>query len=176
MKFTIPNTIHRFGEKVTVVMVIVGLAIASIPTQPAHAKIDTFAKNILASAMPITFAKTSNSFPVAGDRDPTRTISVVATAYNSLQGQTDDTPCIPAMHTFNLCDFYAEHGYGNTIAANFLPLGTQVQFPDLYGDKVFVVRDRMNKRYGHGRVDIWVPEYNEAVSFGVTRLKMNIYN
>ncbi len=115
-------------------------------------------------------------FPVIEDRAPLRTITVTATAYNSLAGQTDSTPCIPAMPKFDLCKFYEENGFGNSIAANFLPLGTQVKFPDLYGDKVFVVRDRMNPRYGYGRVDIWTHEKADAKVFGVKRgLKMEIY-
>jgi len=176
MKNKISAPIHRISEKVAVVVVLLGLAIASVPVQPVQASFEQFAMSILSNAMPITFAKNKSSFPVAGDREPTKTITVVSTAFNSLEGQTDDSPCIPAMSSFNLCDFYEEHGYGNSVAANFLPLGTQVQFPDLYGDKIFVVRDRMNKRYGQGRVDIWLPTYAEAKTFGVKRLKMNIYN
>jgi 3D (Asp-Asp-Asp) domain-containing protein len=54
-------------------------------------------------------------------------------------------------------------------------LGTQVRFPELYGDKVFVVRDRMNARYGYGRIDIWLPELSEAKIFGAQWLVMEVF-
>ena len=86
---------------------------------------------------------------------------IVITAYNSEAGQTDDSPCITA-NNFNVC----EHGAEDTIATNFLPFGAKVKIPDLFGDRVFIVRDRMNRRY-HNRVDIWMVEKPDALNFGV---------
>ena len=83
------------------------------------------------------------------------------TAYNSEVGQCDDSPCITA-NGFNVC----EHGIEDTIAANFLPFGAKVRIPELYGDKVFIVRDRMNKRYPN-RIDIWMINKADARQFGV---------
>lgn len=114
------------------------------------------------------------SYPVAQDREPLQTVWVIATAYSSEAAQTDDTPCIPA-DGYDLCAHYEKYGEGNTIAANFLPLGAQIKIPELYGDKIFVVHDRMNKRYGEGRIDIWMPSREEAKTFGVKRLKMEYY-
>ncbi|HPY08680.1 MAG: hypothetical protein ACOX0H_03800 [Patescibacteria group bacterium] len=90
-----------------------------------------------------------------------RTSTHVMTAYNSDPRQTDDTPCITA-NGFNVC----EHGVEDTIAANFLKFGTKVMIPELFGDRVFIVRDRMNKRYPD-RVDIWMINYDDAKKFGV---------
>jgi 3D (Asp-Asp-Asp) domain-containing protein len=118
----------------------------------------------------------SNVFPEVEDRKPTRTILAVMTAYSSDVAQTDATPCIPADWKYDLCENYEKYGEQNTIAANFLPMGTKVRFPDLYGDKVFVVRDRMNARYGAGRGDIWMPTRAEAVQFGVRKVTMEIYS
>lgn len=112
-----------------------------------------------------------DSFPMAEDREPVRTLWVVATAYSSDVYQTDDTPCIPA-NGYDLCKHYEKFGYGNTIAANFLPLETQVKLPELFGDQVFIVRDRMNERYGPGRIDVWMPTREEAKQFGVKYLQM----
>lgn len=117
----------------------------------------------------------ASSFPDVADMEPRRTIIAVMTAYSSDVAQTDSTPCIPADWTYDLCKNYEEFGAQDTIAANFLPLGTQVKFPDLYGDKIFTVRDRMNARYGFGRGDIWMPTRAEAKQFGVKRVKMEIY-
>lgn len=81
---------------------------------------------------------------------------VIVTAYSSTPEQTDDTPFITAAGTS------VREGI---IAANFLPFGTKVKLPDLYGDKVFVVEDRMHYRKVN-QVDIWFPTYNEAKNFG----------
>lgn len=92
----------------------------------------------------------------------------VMTAYNSEPGQTDNSPCITA-NGFNVC----EHGEEDTIAANFLKFGTKVRIPELYGDRVFVVRDRMNKRYT-SRVDIWMVNHSDAIKFGVKTAKIEV--
>lgn len=127
-------------------------------------------------AFGIDEAKADDSavFPDSAERQPRKVITVVATAYNSEPGQTDSTPCITA-NGHDLCDTYATYGADNTIAANFLPIGASVRFPSLYGDKIFVVRDRMNARYGYGRVDLWLPEKADAKQFGVKKLAMEIF-
>jgi len=90
------------------------------------------------------------------------------TAYNSDPAQTDDTPCITA-NGFDVC----EHNQEDTIAANFLKFGTKVRIPELYGDRIFVVRDRMNKRYTN-RVDIWMKDKADARAFGVKVAKIEV--
>ena len=134
------------------------------------------------SAISNIFAKDSqedavlvNSFPDMDEAEPRRVVLAVMTAYSSEAAQTDNTPCIPADSSYNLCEHYEQDGEQNTIATNFLPMGTKVRFPDLYGDKIFIVRDRMNARYGNGRGDIWMPTKAEAKIFGVKRVKMEIY-
>lgn len=92
----------------------------------------------------------------------------VITAYNSDPAQTDSTPCITA-NGFNVC----EHGIEDTVAANFLPFGTKIRMPELYGDRVFVVRDRMNSRYT-SRIDIWMLEKADARNFGVQRVVIEV--
>lgn len=92
----------------------------------------------------------------------------VMTAYNSEPGQTDNSPCITA-NGFNVC----EHGEEDTIAANFLKFGTKVRIPELFGDRIFVVRDRMNKRHAD-RVDIWMKNRNDALKFGIKTAKIEV--
>lgn len=87
--------------------------------------------------------------------------TVLMTAYNSEVSQTDGSPCITATG-FNVC----KHGIEDTIAANFLKFGTKVKIPALYGDRIFIVRDRMNKRYTN-KVDIWMKNKSDALKFGV---------
>ncbi len=160
------------SERIITITAIVCLVVAVMTPQTASAgpveALNSFVGVIVGSFEPATF-------PVAGDRLPTKTIKVVSTAYSSDVWQTDSTPCIPASG-YDLCAHYEKYGEGDTIAANFLPLGTKVRFPELYGDKIFIVRDRMNARYGYGRIDIWMPEYEEAKNFGVKRnLVMEVF-
>lgn len=144
----------------------------------------TSASTMSATTAPLVQVKTAYqikhaydgvNFPESDTRDARYTMTVVATAYSSEAAQTDDTPCIPAMWKFDLCKYYDTYGVADSIAANDLPLGTKVRFPDLYGDKVFTVRDRMNRRYtGKSRIDFWMPEKSEAIQFGVQTLKMEV--
>jgi 3D (Asp-Asp-Asp) domain-containing protein len=97
-----------------------------------------------------------------------RTSTHTITAYNSEAAQTDDTPCITA-NGFDVC----AHNEEDTIAANFLKFGTKVQIPELFGDRIFIVRDRMNKRYSD-RVDVWMKEKSDARQFGVKVAKIQV--
>jgi len=97
-----------------------------------------------------------------------RTSIHTMTAYNSEAAQTDSTPCITA-NGFDVC----KHGIEDTVAANFLPMGTKIRIPDLFGDRVFTVRDRMNKRYSD-RVDIWMIHKTDALKFGARKAKIEV--
>lgn len=59
------------------------------------------------------------------------------------------------------------------IAANWLPLGTKVRLPQLFGNQVFTVEDRMAERYNN-RADIWFPSKEAALQFGVQRTTIEI--
>ena len=90
------------------------------------------------------------------------------TAYSSETSQCDSSPCITA-NGFNLC----EHGIEDSVAANFLAFGTKIRIPDLFGEKVFIVRDRMNPRH-QNRLDIWMQDKQKAKEFGVKIAKIEI--
>jgi len=83
-----------------------------------------------------------------------------ATAYNSLWWQTDGSPWITASGT--------RCRYG-VVASNFLAFGTKLKI-DGFGDQIFVVEDRMNRRYTN-RIDIWMPSYKQAIRFGKQEIK-----
>ncbi|MDP2708798.1 MAG: hypothetical protein Q8O93_01985 [bacterium] len=110
----------------------------------------------------------NGKLPASKDAEIKWSGQTVITAYNSEIGQTDDSPCITA-NNFNVC----EHGIEDTIAANFLPFGAKVKIPDLFGDRIFVVRDRMNRRYSN-RVDVWMLERPDALNFGVKVAKIEV--
>lgn len=101
-------------------------------------------------------------------KKPIRVATVVATAYSSDVAQTDSTPCITA-DGYNVC----EHGEEDVIAANFLPFGAKVRIPEIYGDKIFTVHDRMNQRYTY-RIDLWKISRNDAITFGKRLVKLEI--
>lgn len=107
------------------------------------------------------------SLPESGPRAPDNVVKAVITAYTSTVDQCDDDPFIAAS---------GKRVYDGMIAANWLPMGTKVKIPDLYGDKIFTVDDRMNSRYGFGRMDIWLDATKaEARKFGVKRVKVEVY-
>ena len=93
---------------------------------------------------------------------------VVITAYSSTQDQTDDTPCLTA----NGFDLF-EHDFEDIVASNFLPLGTRVRIPALFGERVFSVQDRMHPRH-HYRVDLWMKTREKAKQFGVKRASIEV--
>jgi 3D (Asp-Asp-Asp) domain-containing protein len=91
----------------------------------------------------------------------------VITAYTSTPGQTDDSPFIAAT---------GKRVHDGMIAANGLPFGTRIKIPSVYGEKIFVVEDRMNRRYGIGRFDVWLDTTRaEAMKFGVKRVEVEIF-
>lgn len=88
----------------------------------------------------------------------TQRMKVIITAYSSTPEETDDTPFITAS---------GKTVRDGIVANNLLPLGTKIKIPGLYGDKVFTVEDRMNKRWSDYRFDIWFPSKTLAKNFGV---------
>jgi len=102
------------------------------------------------------FLPSDEELPVVSER------WITVTAYSSDVAQTDSTPFTTAWQT---------PVRDGVVALNFLPKGTLVRFPDLYGDKIFVVEDRMNARYTY-RADIWMVSFSEAKKFGAKYLRM----
>ncbi len=84
-------------------------------------------------------------------------IRVMVTAYSSTPSETDDTPFITAAGT-SVRD--------GIIANNKYPFGTKIRIPELYGDKIFVVEDRLHYKTSGYLVDIWFPSRQDALNFG----------
>jgi len=89
---------------------------------------------------------------------------VSATAYSSTVDQCDASQFITAS---------GQHVRDGIIAANFLPFGAKVRIPEIYGDKIFEVQDRMNSRYTT-RVDLWMPTRQAAMQFGLRQIKIEV--
>jgi 3D (Asp-Asp-Asp) domain-containing protein len=112
-------------------------------------------------------AQSTALLPVASPETPSRiatTMNVIVTAYSSDPAQTDDTPFITAS---------GNRVRDGIVATNLLPLGTKIKIPDVYGDRVFTVDDRMHPRKTV-HVDIWFPSYWQAKNFGVKRTHIEV--
>jgi len=92
-------------------------------------------------------------------------IQVKVTAYSSTPDQTDSDPFITASGK------YVKDGI---IANNMLPFGTKIRIPELYGDKIFTIEDRMNRKKSDYHIDIWMPSRVVAINFGVKTAEMEV--
>ncbi len=92
-------------------------------------------------------------------------VRVVVTAYSSTTFETDEDPFITAAGT------YVRDGI---VANNLLPFGTKVRMPELYGDKIFTVEDRMSRKKSNYHFDIWFPSHWEAKNFGARKTYVEI--
>ena len=92
-------------------------------------------------------------------------VKVIMTAYSSTVWQTDEDPFTTASGI---------HVKEGIIANNMLPFGTEIKIPEYFGDKVFVVEDRMNQRKGSYWVDIWFGTTEEAIDFGIKEAYIEI--
>ena len=150
------------GELIAIFFV---LTISCVVLQPltAIADIDTGPRTISEKTASLIIESIQNktrdfgTLPKAQDAEARKTFTIPITAYSSTVDQCDDDPFITAT---------GEYVYDGGIAANFLPIGTKVRIPELYGDKIFTVNDRMNARYYY-RADIWMSTREQAVQFGV---------
>jgi len=128
--------------------------------------------SLTSTALAISFygPEITNTVPFIGPIMPVlaeiapRLIEVDLTAYSSTEDQTDSTPFIAAS---------GKHVYDGMVAANFLPFGTKIKIPSIFGDRIFTVDDRMNRRYQE-RVDIWFIDRESAIKFGIQRAVIEI--
>jgi len=94
-----------------------------------------------------------------------RKVKVITTAYSSTVAQTDDTPFITASN---------KKVRNGIVANNLLAFGTNVRFPELFGDRVFQVEDRMSSQKGDYHFDIWFADTQDAKEFGAQMTIMEI--
>mgnify|MGYP001116764385 CR=1 FL=1 len=92
-------------------------------------------------------------------------IFVLVTGYSSSENQTDETPHITASGTL------VREG---VVANNYLPFGTKIKLPALFGEKIFTVEDRLHWSKGNYLVDVWFENEEEALSFGVKKTYIEI--
>lgn len=112
-----------------------------------------------------TFLPIASPFLLEKGSILTDQIPAIVTAYSSSAWETDDDPETTAAGT-GVRD--------GVIANNILPFGTKIRIPELYGDKIFVVEDRMHWRKGESQFDIWMDSYQKAKNFGVKQTYIEI--
>lgn len=103
--------------------------------------------------------------PINPESKVVKKVTVIATAYSSTPWETQGNPFITAAGT------QVRNGI---IANNLFPFGTKIKIPELYGEKVFVVEDRMNSRKSNYHIDIWFPSYAEALNFGAKKTYIEV--
>jgi len=87
------------------------------------------------------------------------------TVYNSLPEQTSGDPFIMAT---------GERVFDGAIAANCLPFNTRLRMPELSGDKVYIVKDRLAADKTCFVIDIWQDHTLNYPSFGSPITKIEI--
>jgi 3D (Asp-Asp-Asp) domain-containing protein len=92
-------------------------------------------------------------------------ISAIVTAYSSTPWETDGDPHITAS---------GKIVRDGIVANNLLPFGTKIKIPEIFGDKIFVVEDRMNSGASNYHFDIWFENYFEALKFGAKKTYVEI--
>lgn len=87
-------------------------------------------------------------------------IEAIITGYSSSHDETDSDPWITAYNTI------ARDGIA---ASNAIAYGTKIRIPKIFGDKIFIIEDKMNSRFDGNNIDIWFPSKEKAKEFGIYR-------
>ena len=134
--------------------------------QNINESLTTIQKNTLISmANPLVVQRPKAKMVQLPEPKVVRRIKMTITAYSSTYCQTDSTPFITASNS------WVRKGI---VANNFFPFGTKIRIPEYFGDKIFVIEDRMHWRKSNEHIDIWFPTKQEAINFGITRAYVEI--
>ena len=162
----IPALLKRAGLDLLIPLFLIGLIgillLFELKTFSAEADFEVFSNQSL--EIPQLPVVQNNSFSSISDPSfPNENlivleqIPVIITGYSSSPGETDNTPHLTAAGT------WAREGI---VANNLLPFGTKIKIPEIYGDKIFIVEDRMNSRKGDYHFDVWFSSSEKALNFG----------
>ena len=157
-----------WGEKHLIVLIILGALLSISPVLESKTSnkngLSQTASEELSDKLIMVEQNSLLSISSPGQSE-SKKIKVVITAYSSTVWQTDSTPFVTA------AGIEVRDGI---VANNLLPFGTRVRIPELYGNKIFVVEDRMNYTKGYYHVDIWFTSYDEALDFGAKRTYIEV--
>ena len=153
------------ASSIAIVFSFFGVLIVKYHLQNVNAELE---KPVL-NAEKLAMFQENSLVPVSSPKNPDprvkSKISALITAYSSTPWQTDEDPFITAAGT---------PVRDGVIANNLLPFGTKVRIPELYGDKIFVVEDRMSKKKWNYHFDIWFSETQAAKNFGAKETYIEI--
>ena len=150
---------NRIHKHITLTLIVVGLVVSNLGAMRGaadyHYVVEEESINIANSSIRVenSLAKKANIKP-----------NVYITAYSSRVQETDSTPFTTASGT---------RVRDGVVAANWLPIGAKVKIPTLFGDKIFVVEDRMAPKNAH-KLDIWFSTTKAAMRFGIKRARVEI--
>lgn len=107
-----------------------------------------------------------------------KTMTVELTGYSSTVDQTNSQPFITASGARVRDGIVAV----NSLNGEWVDFGTKIRIPEYFGEKEFVVKDRMNARLYNlpstssysGYVDIWFESRQAATNFGRVRSQIEI--
>ena len=156
---------HKYSQKLAYILLLGSIVVNPHSTMAADATVDpAFESSVMSVGTAQICPIAVNELTPADPADARYTTSRIVTAYTSTPDQTDSTPFITANGTTV---------HDGIIAANWLKFGTRVRIPDMFGDKVFIVADRMNPRFDD-RADIWMSDRTQAINFGLRRLTIEV--
>src|SRR3989344_546441 len=173
---------NTFQKTIAVRLASAVLALSFLPIAPAQASwrddFGAWLKNALAptvwadkagkAAAELLNLATVQNVALAPNNQPLigviRVYETIVTGYSSSFDETDSTPFITAS---------GEKVRDGIVAANFLPFGARVRIPDIFGDKIFVVKDRMARKHDD-KVDIWFETKTLAKAFGKKKLLVEV--
>ncbi len=173
MKLYNLNPVSR-GRKVLIFFIvsgilIVGLSLFGLILQKTNGNLVSGGFANLLKEGQLVILEGNTLFPISDPSKPEpkviRKLPVVVTAYSSSPLETDNTPYITAAGT------WVRDG---VVANNYLPIGTKIKIPELFGDKIFIVEDRMSWKKGNYHIDVWLPSYWEAKNFGAKKTYIEI--
>ena len=156
---------NKYSQKIAYILLLGSVLVNPHSTLAADATVDpAFWSSVMTAQKGGICSVAVNELTPADQVEARYTTSRIVTAYSSTPDQTDSTPFITANGT------YVHDGI---IAANWLKFGTRVRIPEMFGDKVFIVADRMHPRFDN-RADIWMAERQDALNFGLRRLTIEV--
>lgn len=145
---------HKYSTLTLTLLILIG-AVAPVAGNAAKADIEERISRLPSASSQISASPAFKTPKLLGVFS-VKTRKAWITAYSSTPDQTDDTPFTTAS---------GSHVRDGIVATNFLPFGTRVRIPGLFGEKVFVVEDRMHARMKNG-MDVWMPTREQAITFG----------
>jgi 3D (Asp-Asp-Asp) domain-containing protein len=155
----------KYSQKFAYIMLLGFILVNPRPASAVGLIADpSLASSIINSSNSVSDSVEQNSLQPAAQAEERYTTVRTVTAYTSTVDQCDSTPFITANGT---------RVHDGIVAANWLKFGTHVRIPEMFGDKVFIVTDRMNPRFAD-RMDIWMDDYSAAVKFGARRLTIEV--